>query len=61
MSDTYLDDLYKYTYKLRESMKCFKAHKRVEVLTAGGKKEWAQAHQVLIENNLVHHKVRVSI
>jgi hypothetical protein len=31
------------------------------VLTAGGKKEWAQAHQVLMENNLVRYKVRVSI
>jgi hypothetical protein len=39
MSDTCLDNLCKYTRKLGESVKRFEAHRRVKVLTAGGKKE----------------------
>jgi hypothetical protein len=61
ISDTCLDDLREYARKLGESVKQFEAHRRVEVLTTGGKKEWAQAHQVSMENNLVRHKVRVSM
>jgi hypothetical protein len=61
MSATCLNDLHEYARKLGESMKCFEAHRRAEVLTTGGKKEWAQACQVLMENNLVRHKVRVSM
>jgi hypothetical protein len=61
VSDTCFNDLREYACKLGESVKQFEAHRRAEVLTAGGKKEWAQAHQVSMENNLVCHKVRVSI
>jgi hypothetical protein len=61
MSATCLDDLRGYAHKLGESVKHFEAHRRTEVLTAGGKKEWAQARQVSMENNLARHKVRVSM
>jgi hypothetical protein len=61
VSDTCLDDLREYTRKLGESVKRFEARRRADVLTAGGSREWTQARQVSMENNLVRHKVRVSM
>jgi hypothetical protein len=42
-------------------VKRFEARRRTDVLTAGGKKEWAQARQVSMETNLVRYKVRVPV
>jgi hypothetical protein len=61
VSDTCLDDLREYARKLGESVKRFEARRRTDVLTAGGKKEWAQARQVSMETNLVRYKVRVPV